>query len=364
MINGRERVIFAKFSTSRKRSNSVKTVLTKKDGDISVRKIALFPEAEDALHEMSVKRELLPDAFPGCDVCGCREEDSALRFDYIRGNNLAYTYWQAYQNNDPELFYSNIERHKTLLLNSSNLGFFTPTEEFESAFGSRYPYEGMNSLRISNFEATAFNIIYEADTDKPVFFDYECIYDFPMPEDLIKYHCIYRTLYLCMPFLRDFIKPKSFLASLELGLSWKVLEKTWRFWRKNFSFGQNQKKMLPPGQQTDSQETENGDSDDVAELPEGMVELHADQGEVPSGESRPASGEEAAESSESAEDTADKPGADEEYVTLSEAKNQYVKRVYTVGDQRVIRNALVKAARIESQKKKRLNKKPKKKKRT
>ena len=52
MTNKKERVIFIKFSTSRSRYNSMKTVLSKKDEDITVRKIPLFPEAAESLREM------------------------------------------------------------------------------------------------------------------------------------------------------------------------------------------------------------------------------------------------------------------------------------------------------------------------
>lgn len=324
MTGGRERVIFAKFSTSRSRANSVKTVLSKADGEIAVRKIPLFPEAGETLQEMYEKKELLPKAFLGCGVCGCRKEGDALRFDYIRGESLAATYWRAYQTNDLDLFYANIERHKALLFsNLENQDFFTPSDEYTAFFGSRYPYEGLEALKCTNFEATAFNIIFEEGTDKPIFFDYECIYDFPMPADLVKYHCIYRTLYLCMPFLRSFVKPEDFLSRLDLQVGWKQLEKSWKNWRKNFSFG-SKKVALPLPEQTREA------SDDEERILTQSVAAQA-----PSAE--PAPGDQAAESGTAEEITAAEP---EHYVTLSEVKSHYAKRFYEVNDLSMIRSSM------------------------
>ena len=247
MTDGRERVVLAKYSTSRSRANCMKTDLSLRDGEIVVRKTPLACEAADSLHEMYTKKGLLTAAFPDGLICPCHEEEKSLVFEYIHGNSLANTYWCAFQKNDFSLFYSNIERHKALLFsNPENRCVFVPSKEFEDAFGPSEDYVGLPAVKRCNFEATAFNIIYDENSGEPVFFDYECIYDFPIPEDLVKYHCIYRTLYLCMPFLSSFVSPEDFLSRLELQTDRSRLEKSWKCWRNVFSFGEKSgEKDLP-----------------------------------------------------------------------------------------------------------------------
>ena len=327
MTDCRDRVIFVKFSTSRSRAHSFKTVLSEQNGEICVRKVPMFSEAAEALNEMREKKDLLPAAFPGCEVCGCTQEGAALRFEYIRGSSLAETYWRAYQTNDRELFFANVDRHLQLLFgNTENECFFTPSPEFESLFGSRYPYEGLNGIKCTNFEATAFNIIFEEQSQKPVFFDYECIYDFPMPTDLVKYHCIYRTLYLCMPFLRSFVAPADFLAHLNLLVDEKVLERSWKQWRNNFSFSKKTSPKLMEEQleETDDYYDDSGNvlSKMVSNKPEGRIP-EAGTAKLPE-----------TMGSNIAGDT------EAQVITLSAAKDRYAKRFIEVKDMNAIRNAI------------------------
>ncbi len=320
MTDSRERIIFVKFSTSRSRYNSMKTVLSKKDGDILVRKIPLFPEAGESLQDMYNKKDLLPSAFPKCGVCACEKKNNALAFEYIYGNSLGSIYWNAFRNNDLELFYSNIERHKALLLsNPDNCGFFVPTDEYSACFGTHAPYEGLDALKCSNFEATAFNIILEDHTGKPIFFDYECIYDFPVPMDLVKYHCIYRTLYLCMPFLKSFVSPQEFLDRLDLQTNWKLLEKSWKYWRNNFSFGV----INRPSALKEPVEPEEAADDDMPARLKTSPKLTVDRNT-----------ETAPQKTTDLEDSA------EVYVTLAAIEQKYAKRIYEVTDLSVIRTRM------------------------
>lgn len=65
---------------------------------------------------------------------------------------------------------------------------FAATPEFEAWFGSGAPYEGQPGFKVSNFDGTAGNIIFEG--NEVFFIDYEWVFDFPMPEELVLYHCV------------------------------------------------------------------------------------------------------------------------------------------------------------------------------
>lgn len=232
------RAVFIKFSNSRNRANAIKTVIYKDGSDSFVKKMPMTRESKGTLHEIYDKRELLNSAYPNCVVCPCSIQEDGLVFDYIKGSALYHRYWEAFQENDSEMFFQNIDRHIALLFdNTENRSFFAPSKEFVKLFGDYECYQGLDALKITNFEATAFNIIDQVN-GRPVLFDYECVYDFPMPIDLVKYHCVYRTLYLCMPFLRSFVKTDIFLKYLGLYKKSRRLESSWRIWREQFSFNQ------------------------------------------------------------------------------------------------------------------------------
>lgn len=233
------RKVFIKFTDNRSRENATITTIFKEKENLQVQKQAVYPEGYENLQKMNSLMPILRDTYPECHICKITllESIHAAQFEYIDGKSLADYYFNAMEAKDREEFFRVIAWHKNILMsNVNNLVSFAKSEDFEALFGDSEPYVGKPAFKISDFEATAFNIIINKVDGVPTIFDYECIYEFPIPVDIVLYHCVYRTLYLCAPQVAKFIKRAHFFRALELETDKDILEATWKTWRENFSF--------------------------------------------------------------------------------------------------------------------------------
>lgn len=235
------RKVFVKFSGQRSRENATVTSIYKTPKDeLFVEKRAIYWDGYQNLERIYANRALLERTYPSCRICSMelKPETCAGRFEFLNGDAISDQYADAIAKKDYRAFFETMRLHKAIFFqNESNLVDFEPSERFEALFGDSKPYLGKKAFRVTDFEATAFNIILDAETGQPVLFDYECVYDFPIPVDIVLYHCVFRTLYLCMPQLGRFVERDRFLHHLQLGTEKDVLETTWKEWRQNFSFG-------------------------------------------------------------------------------------------------------------------------------
>lgn len=239
------RKVFVKFSGSRSKKHATVTSILKDDrGGLLVEKRAIYDEGFQNLKSIYESRAVLKTAYPACGICEMtlRPGDRAGRFEFLKGATIGDRYIDAVEKGDYRAFFENVETHKSIFFqNPENITVFEPTEEYRSLFGDPTPYLGKKAFRITDFEATPFNIVLGA--SQPCLFDYECIYEFPIPIDVVLYHCVYRTLYLCMPQLSNFVKRDQFLRQLMLDTEKEQLEETWKEWRNNFSFDTDQQSM-------------------------------------------------------------------------------------------------------------------------
>lgn len=235
------RKVFVKFSGQRSKENAtVTSILNDGENGFFVEKRAIYQEGYENLTRIYESREVLERTYPGCRVCKMelKPEEKIGAFEFLAGDAIGDRYVAAVEKGDYQAFFDTMEIHKQIFLrNESNLVDFEPCQEYIDLFGDPTPYLGKKAFRATNFEATAFNIILDAETEQPVLFDYECVYEFPIPVDVVLYHCVFRTLYLCMPQLSGFISREHFLRRLALGTDKHTLEETWKEWRNNFSFG-------------------------------------------------------------------------------------------------------------------------------
>lgn len=238
------RKVFVKFSGQRSKENATVTSIQKaENNELFVEKRAIYQSGYQNLEKIYTNRALLERTYPGCRVCSMElePENRVGRFEFLNGAAIGDRYVDAAAKKDYKAFFETVQLHKEIFFqNESNLVDFETSEQFEALFGDPTPYLGKKAFRVTDFEATAFNIILDAKTGQPLLFDYECVYDFPIPVDIVLYHCVFRTLYLCMPQLSKFVKRDWFLRQLKLGTEKSVLEATWKEWRQNFSFGEEQ----------------------------------------------------------------------------------------------------------------------------
>lgn len=201
--------IFMRFNDLRRKEFSIKTSIYKDKSQKWVIKEPVFEEGIQHIKNILDNAKLLKNNYSVENVCPVKLEGKQLIFDYIEGVSLADMYLKAYNDGDKEKFLHLVDFHKKLILiDEDNLCVFNGTAKFEEIFGDYSIYEGKEGLKISNFEGTAYNIILkDGDLDKPVFIDYEWVFDFNMPKDFILYQCI-TSIYLAVPELESFI-PKS-----------------------------------------------------------------------------------------------------------------------------------------------------------
>ena len=219
--------IFMRFNDLRRKEFSIKTSIYKDKSKKWVVKEAVFEEGIQHIKNILDNANLLKNNYSVENVCPVKLEGKQLIFDYIEGVSLADMYLKAYNDGNKEKFLELVDFHKKLvLLDEDNLCVFKGNAKFEEIFGDYSIYEGKEGLKISNFEGTAYNVILEnGNLEKPVFIDYEWVFDFNMPKDFILYQCI-TSIYFMVPELESFIPKLEIINHLNLEVDESNLYKS------------------------------------------------------------------------------------------------------------------------------------------
>ena len=219
-------VEFIKFSDERSRKYCIETRIEQNEEGKKVIKSAIFPEGKKHLQNVLHYSKILQDAFPGVEICPVEIKNDELCFDFIDGRLMTDLYLEAVENDDREKYAQLLKYHKELILGSeSNQIIFEESEDSREWFGNLEEFEGKPGLKISNFDAIAGNIIIK--DQKPVFIDYEWVFESVLPTDLVVYHCI-RDMYLHCEQFEDFFPLKEALAFLELSCRTQQLEDAYK----------------------------------------------------------------------------------------------------------------------------------------
>ncbi len=223
------RNIFIKFNDARRKEFNIRTTIIKDNN-----KRVIVKQAEDVAGESHIKRiyknqEILSKIYSPLQICPCTISDNKLYFDYIEGDLLFDKYLKAVQKRDKEEFLSLISFHLNLLIGKeSNQCIFTGTTEFMEVFGEASDYEGKRGLKVTNFEATPYNIILvNGNINKPVFIDYEWVFEYPMPLDFVIYQCIL-SLYRNIPMLEKVVSISELMTYLKVDTKLEILENTFK----------------------------------------------------------------------------------------------------------------------------------------
>ena len=181
---------YIKCSDERTRQYAITTTIAKENGGLSVVKEAVYPQGQAHLERVASYAPLIEKAYAPVKACPVTyTEDGKLVFEFIEGESLEKKLKDAVRKGDAAAVMELILMQKELLAkNEDNRTDFAATPEFEAWFGSGAPYEGQKGFKVSNFDGTAGNIIFRG--DEIFFIDYEWVFDFPMPEELVLYHCI------------------------------------------------------------------------------------------------------------------------------------------------------------------------------
>lgn len=220
--------LMMKFSDERNRRFSIKTTIALDDesGEKFVLKEAAFPEGQGHLNSILYYRDLLTEYYPSVTVCPVEKRQDTLWFAFISGESLEEMYRRSAKEKDREKFLALARIHRELIEGrEENRCEFHSFGDFERIFGDGEPFEGSAGLRVSNFDATAGNIIYRG--AEPVFIDYEWVFDKPLPRDLVVYHCI-RDVYFHISKLEEFVSLQEVMDTLGIQTEIEVMEKAYR----------------------------------------------------------------------------------------------------------------------------------------
>lgn len=217
-----------KFSDERNRRNSIRTTILRdeKSGVKYVVKEAIYPEGRGHLEDMLQYKAVLDEMFPFVTACPVEKKDGALWFEFVRGESLEDRYRSCVKEQDRVGFLQLLDYHASLVAGKEeNSCTFCTTPEFERVFGECSELEGSEGLKISNFDAIPGNIIFRE--EGPCFIDYEWVFLFPMPKELVLFHCI-RDLYFHLPSLEEFYSLEEAMKYLRICRPLEILEEAYR----------------------------------------------------------------------------------------------------------------------------------------
>lgn len=219
------RKILVKFSDERNRKYSIRTTIAEdeKTNQRFVIKENVYPEGKEHLKNIIYFSKVLKKAYPDVNICPVREmEDQGICFDFIEGVSLEEKYRQCLIKNSKEDMEKLLLSHQELALGArSNLCAFEVTDRFKEVFGMDFGEGEKKALKISNFDAIPSNVIFQ--NDVPTFIDYEWVYEFAVPVDLVVYHCV-REAYDHIKGLEEFYSLKAAMDLLKVSTDLEVLE--------------------------------------------------------------------------------------------------------------------------------------------
>lgn len=219
------KVKYTKFSDERCKDFCIKTVIAEDNNALTVYKEAIYPEGIGHINRFVYNKEQLIKYYDIklCDVQVCGER---AIFEYINGELLEDRYCKAAEAGDKEAFGKLLREHKKYAIgNSENITVFCQSDEYREVFGDGSIFEGKPALHLSNYDAIASNIVYT--NDQPVFIDYEWVFDFVVPQDVVIYHCI-KDVYIHHAKFENIYPFEEAMKELNVETDLQTLENTYR----------------------------------------------------------------------------------------------------------------------------------------
>ncbi|MBO4862962.1 MAG: hypothetical protein J5517_01205 [Eubacterium sp.] len=177
-------IIYAKFSSQRKKEYKIITKISNADKGRAVTKEAKYPEGVSHLTQMIENAELLNEQFEGIPlkVLEGHMSGNLLTYDFVSGENLD----DKISLLDDDNATSEIIKYFELILSSDKIVPFTVSDDFTVIFGE---CDGeWKSFEISNIDMIFENIILS--NDEYIVIDSEWTFRFPIPLEFILYRCL------------------------------------------------------------------------------------------------------------------------------------------------------------------------------
>lgn len=240
------RPIMFKFNTDRQTPFQTQTVIYQdEEGKVSSKK-ALTEEAKSHIKNLYQNSERIRSVYPQLYVGWVKWKGDELFFEYLEGQPLSHAYEQALWSKDRQKFEKTLQYQKKLILSCREDNFcnFFPSAEYCKIFGDGTAFLNDPALQIANWEMTSHNIILNPNNNTPGLIDYEYVFCFPLPVELLLYHCVVKTNEWT---IRDFFRlmtREEILEVLDIKHSVKDLEYAWNNFDVYFGQGSAAKAKL------------------------------------------------------------------------------------------------------------------------
>lgn len=230
-------VSYAKYSRCRRKEFRIKTEIFDRDGQKLVKKAALNKLAQPHVFKMKQNEEKWKSYFPKLKhVEGWLETDEYVT-PYVDGMDLDASFYEVRNQLDKfvEKFIYYVENY--LRPQEEELKPFQMTDEFVSVFGENCPH-GAESLEVTNVDLI-FSNLKLASENQLYCFDYEWIFDFPIPYKYVLWRSAWQLYEKYFAYLKETISRQQFLEMVGLDRENLSIYKKMEFSFGFYAYGKN-----------------------------------------------------------------------------------------------------------------------------
>lgn len=208
-----EKIQFARYNRQRKKEFRTGTYIQEHNGKKKVVKKALNIEAQEHIAHMKQNEKIWKNILPNISCVEGSFINGDYEVPYIEGISLE-AYFYKYRNNG-ELFVDLVKKiiGDYFVPGSKTISFYK-TDEFVAIFGEDCP-DDAKCLPVSNIDITLSNVKL-LDSGEVVNFDYEWVFDFPIPYEYIIWRMLSQLYAKYMVYLKRTFSKKEFLVSVGL----------------------------------------------------------------------------------------------------------------------------------------------------
>lgn len=218
------KVLYCKISDSRNKEYQIATRICREGPRLWVEKENLSPEGAAHICGFSKRKEILERLYQGQHaVAPCEIKGSVARFPYIEGQTLENKMLLQIAADRSPAAVARVfgEWLDVIPGREDNRCSFAKTQEFVRWFGDVSGLEGAPSLKACNFDCSSDNLILCGDVLTII--DYEWVFAFPIPTDLIFYRLL-KLFYNKHPQIEKILSLPDLLQKCRIHTSTDLLE--------------------------------------------------------------------------------------------------------------------------------------------
>lgn len=192
------KIIFNKFSNERAVNFNIRTEIVEDEGGKKkVRKISMGAESRPHVENMLKFYQSNGEKYvrDGIELAPCVAYRDGVEFEYIEGKSLNEILVSLLEENDTETFNKILNRYLEFMEKQSDTEVFYLTEDVKKIFGD---CSSLNNKEMKVCYPTNIDVIFDnivCQEDKWKIFDYEWVFDFPVPKNFIVYRSIFYLIY-------------------------------------------------------------------------------------------------------------------------------------------------------------------------